>query len=412
MQKRLDESSKGSPPRSPPLPFMLSAADASDMTRLKLSERSGQKFRRQVLAISFVIVVVLPTLLTGLYYAFWASNQFAAEAQVAVRSSSQTGSSSDLLGIFTGVSSSSAGDEYIVMEFVRSRQILDKLAPKLNYRAIFSNPDADWIARFDPTLGMEDTVRYWRRMVTVGYDTTSRILTLKVRAFAAGDSLKLATAILQQSEDLINELSARARADAVKSAEQEVALAEERLRKSRLALQSFRETRQELDPRKKAESRAQIIETLQGELTSARARLTALRQQLSENAPSVIYQVGIIKSLEQQIEEERERIASNERASISGGRGTIGGLISDYEALATDREFAEKAYLSALSSLERARFDSVRQQRYLATVVAPALPDDAQYPKRLLNTFIVLALSFTLWALGSLIGLAVRDHMT
>jgi capsular polysaccharide transport system permease protein len=412
MQKRLDEPAEAPARKLRALPFTTGGSEIGDMTRLQLSERTGQKFRRQVLTVAFLIVVAVPTLLAGGYYTFWASNQYAAEAQVAIRSSSSTGSSTDLVGIFTGVSSSTGGDEYIVMEFIRSRQILDKLAPTLDYRAIFSNPKADYIARFDPKLAMEDTVKYWRKMVTVGYDTTAKILTLQVRSFTPEDSLKLANAVLSQSEQLINELSARARSDAVKSAEQELQQTEDRLRKSRSALQVFRETRQELDPRKKAESRQQIIETLQSELTQARARHTALRQQLSENAPSVIYQSGIIKSLEQQIEEERERIASSERASVSGGQGTIGGLITDYETLATDREFAEKAYLSALASLERARFDAVRQQRYLATIVAPALPDDAQYPKRILNIFIVFALSITLWALGSLVGLAIRDHMT
>ncbi|MDX2158839.1 MAG: hypothetical protein SFW09_20240 [Hyphomicrobiaceae bacterium] len=411
MQKRVSDKSAEPVRKGALLPFLDASAESTGAARTRLTERAGQRFRRRMLALSFLAIVILPTVVTGLYYAFIAAPQFAAESRVSVRSASNS-SGTEVLGIFSNVPLPGIGDSYIVMDFVRSRQILDKLAPSIDYRSIFNHPNADFLARLDPQWAMEDTVKYWRQMVTIGFDTTSQIITLKVRTFTPEDALKLSTAILAQSEELINALSARARADAVKAAEQEVQHMEGRLRTARAALQTFRETRQELDPRKKAEARQEIIEKLQSQLTEARAKYTAMRQTLSENAPSVIYHAGIIKSLEQQIEEERERIASSDRAGIAGGKGTIGGLISDYEALATDREFAEKAYLSALSSLERARFDAARQHRYLATIVEPALPDDAQYPKRILNTLIVLAVSFSLWALASLVSLAVRDHVT
>ncbi|OJU30399.1 MAG: hypothetical protein BGN89_03800 [Alphaproteobacteria bacterium 64-6] len=191
-------------------------------------------------------------------------------------------------------------------------------------------------------------------------------------------------------------------------AEQELAQSEARLRLARLAVRTFREERQEIDPRKKAEARQQIIETLQGELTSARARLQTMRQQLAENAPTVVYQRSVIKALEKQIDEERSRAATSATAADDS---TIGGLIADYEALTIDREFAEKAYVSAMGSLERVRFDAARQQRYLATIVAPSLPQHPLYPKSLLNTLIVLVGLFCIWGLAVLIGLAVRDHI-
>ncbi len=134
-----------------------------------------------------------------------------------------------------------------------------------------------------------------------------------------------------------------------------------------------------------------------------------MRQQLAENAPTVVYQRNVIKALEKQIDEERNRAATT--ASATADDSTIGGLIADYEALTIDREFAEKAYVSAMGSLERVRFDAARQQRYLATIVAPSLPQYPLYPKGLLNTLIVLVGLFCIWGLAVLIGLAVRDHI-
>ena len=371
---------------------------------------SGQRLRRRIIQLSFLLVVALPTPIVSTYYAFVASDQYASETRFAVRGAT-TVQSPDLLGLISGGGSSGTiADAYVVIDFVRSRQILDLLSAEIDTKAIFARSEADWWARLNPALRMEDVIVYWRRMVSVGFDTTSQIMTIQVRAFTRDNSLKLTTAILKQSEKLINDLSARSRADAVKIAEQEVERMEGRLRAARLALRTFREERQELDPRKKAEARQQIIETLQGNLTNARAKLQAQRQQMSETAPSVVYQVNLITALERQIDEERGRIANSDAESAPDS--TIGGLIADYEALTIDREFAEKAYLSALASLERVRLDAVRQQRYLATIVPPAMPEDALYPRRVLNTLIVFIGLFCVWGLSVLIGLAVRDHVS
>lgn len=369
---------------------------------------AGQRWRWRIIVASFLLAVALPTLVVAIYFTFFAANQYAAEARFSVRSATTTQAPNDLLGLISVAPAATITDAYVLIDFVRSRQLLDRLHTEMDYKAVFSRPEADFWARLDTDLPMEKVILYWRRMVSIGFDTTSQIVTLQTRAFRQDDALRLANAILKQSEHLINDLSARARADAVKMAEQELAQSEARLRLARLAVRTFREERQEIDPRKKAEARQQIIETLQGELTSARARLQTMRQQLAENAPTVVYQRSVIKALEKQIDEERSRAATSATAADDS---TIGGLIADYEALTIDREFAEKAYVSAMGSLERVRFDAARQQRYLATIVAPSLPQHPLYPKSLLNTLIVLVGLFCIWGLAVLIGLAVRDHV-
>ena len=329
--------------------------------------------------------VVLPTLGIGTYFGLFAADQYAAETRFAVRSATTAQAPNDLLGLISVTPAATVADAYVLIDFVRSRQILDRLQADTDYKSMFSRPEADRWAHLDTALPMEKVILYWRRMVSIGFDTTSQIMTLQIRAFRPDDALLLANAILKQSEQLINDLSARARGDAVRMAEQELAQSEARLRLARLAVRTFREERQEIDPRKKAEARQQIIETLQGELTTARARLQTMRQQLAENAPTVIYQRSVIKALEKQIDEERSRAATS--TSTTADDSTMG-------------------------SLERVRFDAARQQRYLATIVAPSLPQHPLYPKSLLNTLMVFAGLFCLWGLAVLIGLAVRDHVT
>jgi len=98
-----------------------------------------------------------------------------------------------------------------------------------------------------------------------------------------------------------------------------------------------------------------------------------------------------------------------DEATAARGRETLGGLVANYK-LVVDREFAEKAYVLALSSLERARVGADRQQRYLAAFLRPTLPEEALYPRRIVPSTTVYGIALVPWALGVLIVYAIPDH--
>ena len=361
--------------------------------------------------LSALLFVVLPTVAAALYYALFAASQYAVELRFAVRSSSTT-TPTDSLGAITGLSvpTATSTDSYILMDYVRSREMVDKLEKLVGLRKIYANPDADFYARARPNLTSEQFVEYWRSMVQVNYDTTSQIVSAEVRAFNAEDAKKVATALLSVSEDLVNELSSKARNDSVKFAQAEVTRIEGRLKASRLAMRKFRDKQLEFDPVKKAEAQLATISQLEQELSKAKAKLTNLRTFMGETAPSVMVVKSEIAALEGQIREERSKIGSDSKAPKNSLGASIGGLVADYEEILVEREFAEKAYVSALTSLEQARHEASRQQRYLATFVNPTLPQEAVYPKRLANTALVFGVLSVLWAIGLLLGYAIRDH--
>jgi capsular polysaccharide transport system permease protein len=369
-----------------------------------------QARRRKILAWSAIVCVVVPTLLASLYYGLIAADQYAVEARFAVRGTNSS-SSTDLLGVFSGIPTpgSTVTDSYILIDFMQSREMLDALESKVGIRQIYSRPAADFLARFDPSLSSEEFHKYWRKMIKANFDGSSQIVAVEVKAFTAEDAKLVATTILELSEELINELSARARADAVMHAQQEVKRMEYRLKATRTALRAFRDNQQEFDPVKNAESRFTIVAKLEEELSKAKARLASLRSFMSTDAPSVTVLKSEIKALEHQVEEERAKLGKGAEAAPHG-QESLGGLVANYEELLVEREFSEKAYVSALSSLERARVEADRQQRYLASVVRPTLPQEALYPKRILATASFFFIAVVLWALGVLVAYAVRDH--
>jgi capsular polysaccharide transport system permease protein len=356
-------------------------------------------------SLSALLCVALPTLLAVLYYGFVAADQYVAEARFAVRGSEAA--ATDMLGVLTGIpgNGASAADALVVRDFVRSRDAVEALERRLDLRAAYSREEADWLARLGPADPIEDVVDYWRRMVEVGYETTSGITTLRVQAFRPDDAVAIAGAILEEGEALVNRLSERARRDAVAFAEAELTRAEERLGAARAEVTRFRDQRQALDPARSAEARLGIQAGLEADLAKAEAELSAMRSYMRPDAPAVVSAGNRIAALRRQVEAERAKLAGEQ-----GDPRVLSGLVADYERLAGEQEFAAKAYVSALASLEAARADAARKHRYLATFVMPHMPEDATRPRRLVGILTVFFASLVAWGIGALGVAAVKDH--
>ena len=379
--------------------------------------------KRLRIAGSYLLFVVLPTLVVALYYLLVAADQYMVETRFAVRSTAPTAGSGILESLGIGISGASASDTYIVREYIHSREILRRIDREIGLRPRYMKPRLDIYAALWPNSSFEDFLEYWRSMVTVDLDRTSHILTIRTFAFTPEDARDIAAAILKESERMINDLSERARQDAVAYAENEVRKAEERLRRIRQKLLQFRSSTQQIDPARQAQVQLALIGKLEEQLAQMRARLSEAKSYLSNNAPTIIFLKNRIKALERQIADEKRKLgnkAATERGSATSSQSrpakpsngeTLSITLSEYEALLVEKEFAEKLYLSTLSGLEQARLLANRQQRYLATFVRPYLPDEALYPKAARNTvFIFLSLTL-IWALALLMIQSVRDRM-
>jgi capsular polysaccharide transport system permease protein len=253
-------------------------------------------------------------------------------------------------------------------------------------------------------------VKYLHRMVSVNYDTSSQIITVAVQAFTPQDASRLAQEILALSNDLVNQVSAKSRQDTVRLAESELQRAEARLREQRDVLSTFRETEQDIDPAGSVATQQAMIGRLMGELTGAQTRMATLREYLSDDAPSVRVLASLISTLEDQVAAEKAKLGRGDAAIGSGD--TLTERVGTFEELSVDLEFTRRAYLSALVSVEGARLEADRQQRYLASFVSPSLPEQALYPKRVLNVFLAAILAFMLWGIAVMSVYIVREHMT
>jgi capsular polysaccharide transport system permease protein len=109
--------------------------------------------------------------------------------------SSNGAQSGDALSLFGAIpnASSTVTDSYIVIDYLQSRELVDKLNDRIGLRRIYARPEADYFSRFDDTLSVEEFVKYWRKMLKAGFDVASQVVAVEVRAFTAEDAKKVAT---------------------------------------------------------------------------------------------------------------------------------------------------------------------------------------------------------------------------
>ncbi|MCM2435387.1 RkpR, polysaccharide export protein [Agrobacterium rosae] len=367
------------------------------------------KLRHIVIAAGFALCVAVPTAFTGAYMAFVAADQYQSSAAFAVRSIDGK-VSSDILGMFTqGSGGSSTGtDSYMLLDYIRSERMIEAVSETIDLEQAFARRGADFFYAMAPGQPIEDRLEYWKNMVKVNYDHTSSILNLSVKAFDPQTAQAIASAIIVESERLINDLSLESRNGVLKASQEEVALAETRLSAARVSLRNFRDVTQEADPVEAAKLAAQLVGTLEQQLTQLKTELTVAQSRMSANSPRIRVITTQISSLEKQLEQEKQRFGSGEQGTKQSN--DVATRILNYESLETEREFAEKAYTNALGGLEKARIDANNQQRYLAAFIQPTLSQLAQYPTRAMNVALVFLACLFAWGMATMAYYNIRDR--
>lgn len=361
--------------------------------------------RHVAIALSFVLLVLVPVAISGWYLWTRAADQYASHMGFSVRSESGA-SSSELLGGLTslvGMSDSSSSDTDILYKFIQSRDLVERVDNRLNLREIWSKPENDPVFSYTGNASLEDLLGEWERKVRVYYD--DGMIDLRVLAFDPVDARNIAQAILDESTLLINDLNDVARQDTLRYSQQELDNALARLKEARQAVTAFRNRHQMVDPSADVQGQVGVVTSLQQQLAEALVQLGLLQANAQANDPRIEQSELRIRTIREQIDSERQKFGSETATGEA-----LSEVVGQYESLAVDREFAERSYTAALAANETARMEASRQSRYLAAYVKPTLAQEAEYPERGKSLLILVGFLLTIWIIGVLIYYSLRDR--
>jgi capsular polysaccharide transport system permease protein len=366
--------------------------------------------RRRRLFFRLGIFCALPTIFTFLYMLFIASPRYVSEFEITYQTYNppQTLSSGLVQNLLGSNATNGALDlADILYEYIRSATLLQKLDHELRLRQYYSSPTVDYFSRMNPNATINTFQLYYNWFVSVSQ--SNGYLTIDVQAFDPDYALALAKAIVKACDQMVNELTARPSQDEVRYAKAEVKEAEDRVRKARQALTEFQNAHGDLNPPGSANQLGGIVGTIEGSLAAARSQLAVLAA-TAPNSPQVKVTKANIAALEGQLKLERDRLANNRLANNDLSTVPYSKLLNQYQALQLEQQFAQTAYQAAQQGLEVARADAIHQQNYLIDFAPPYRPDRQSIKFALWYTLTALTISLALFAIGSLIGGAMRDQ--
>jgi capsular polysaccharide transport system permease protein len=360
--------------------------------------------RHWMMLASFVVLVLVPLGAVVSYLWTRADDQYHSEIAFSIRSEEVGSAAAGLIGALTQINDGTASDADILFEYIRSQRMVEEIDAALDLRTIYNRAEDDPVFTLGDATAIEALHGHWDRMVDVSYEGSAGIIHVQARAFTPEDAHAIATAVLAESDALVNTLSEQARADAIRFARDELAEAEANLRTLRDELADFRRSHNIVDPTADVAGQMGLLSALQSELAQALVDRDVLAGYTAEGDQRILQADRRIDAITARIEEERSSL------DLTGVAGSLPEVVGTYEELLVDLEFASTAYTQALAGLAAARAEARRQSRYLAPHVRPTFAESPLYPRRwliagLTGLFLVLG-----WSVLMLVYYNVRDN--
>ena len=356
---------------------------------------------------SFWLIVMVPTFIAAIYFAFFASDRYVSIAEYVVRGQTSQ-QSSGLESLFRTFGLSRTVDDTNAVEtYLQSRDAVRDLETRVPLREIFSRSNGDYFSRF-PTFwrfwgpdSFEALYQYYLRRVTVVQDDTRGFTTIAADTFSAQESQNLARTLMALAEEQVNKMNQRAFDNSVVYAEKNLADAKVALETAEGDLTAFRTRQLLVDPAESATKTLENLTALSLELNQTLAQ-TDQTSRVSPDNPTISGLKAQSNSLQAQI--------AQVRAKISGSSGDLASKIGDYEKLTLARDLAQKQVANTEASLDAARQQAQQHKIYVEEVVRPGLPDEPTQPERTRSVLEVFVACFGLFAVLWFYWVGISEH--
>jgi capsular polysaccharide transport system permease protein len=360
--------------------------------------------RRSVLQLVFV-----PIVLAGVYFFAVARDRYAVESSYVVRRSAEDislggGATSGLAGFFAGSSQNSLEDARYLRTYLTSPQVLEDLLKTYDFDAAYARFSPDLMAGLPSGANRQDRLKFFQKQVQVQLDEVSGVITLTTVGLSSKAAYELNTFLLKQSEQFVNRLNQRIGEAQLQFARKELASSQTQLDNAKQRLLAFQSSTEVIDPKVEAGIVANSVGGLEMKLAELKLQRFTLEQQYkSKDEPDLLAVNDQIAELQRLIDSERKGLVSRQ-----GTGRNLNRKAADILRYQSAVDFAADLYKTALISAEKARVDTQRQQKFMAVLSAPLLPDSPAFNWRLRGFFTVAAIALVGLSLGKFV-LGVQD---
>lgn len=378
----------------------------SGFTKRLVEKIGGLKLIRVLLQSPFIVLVVLPSVLFSGYQLCWATERYQSQAQVIVQQPDGMATMDASMALLTGLGVSSTGvsDTELVKAYISSNDMLQYLDENLDLRSHYSQNSIDIFSRMPKNESKEGLLEFYQKHTEVYVDNKSQVINIYSQAFDSAYAQMLTQMIADRAEWFINSIGhqlAEAQLEFIKNEHQ---IVEDKLESAQKKLLQFQQRYNLLDPTAEGVAIQQITYGLEGQITAKEAELKSLNSIMSNNAPQVVRINNELSALKSQLKRERRKLSDE-----SGTEIPVSEIVASFTDLKIKMELALQAYTSSQVSLEKSRIEAYRQLKYLVVVESATTPDESQYPQVFYNISLFTLLATTVFAIGRILFLVVRE---
>lgn len=348
------------------------------------------------------LLVLLTSLLVVVYYGLIASPRYVSQVIFVVEQAD--GQKVTLGGLASlGATSLSSKDAYIIMAFIESRELAERLNSKLQLQEHYALTQWDRFSRLTQNATAEDYLAYYQAHTTVSYDELAGILTLEVQTFSPEYSQTVAQQILVESEAFINQLGVKMVNNQMDFAKLEVSRAHEVFLQQQTALVQFQDANKLVNPEQQSGALLQVIQQLESSIVILESELKVLLSFMHKNAPEVITKQNNINALKAQLLEEQVRLTTDDARSLNK-------INSAFQEVKLNTELALQLYKNALAGLESTRVEAYQKLKHLLIIESAKIAHEASYPRRLYSIFTWFVSLLIMYLLAKLITAIIKEH--
>lgn len=350
-----------------------------------------------------ILFLLLPFAVFLAYAEFFAVEKYRSASTYVIRDLSTKESMGVDLGIFGVGGSSQHLDAGIVVHYLQSADMFERIDQLFNLRARYRSGQTDILERliWDPST--EDFVDLYRKNLKILPDPSNGITTIAFESTDPQTALSILQVLLDSGESFLNELNR-------KRAEKKIAFASTQLERNKAklnaaiqALEAFQNQHRLVDPSADMAIKNSIIANLESSIVEKTA---AYNQLISYMSPDTIDALKLQKYIE-----ELKAALEKTRSKLSGADPSrLNDLLFDYQKLKSDVDFATEVYKKTLVQSEVLRIEALQESKIFEVVAAPALPDGHIYPKRLHMTLTAMVLILAGYKIAMLVWAVIKDH--
>ncbi len=340
------------------------------------------------------IILTIPSIILLVYFYGIGRNRYFVRSDIVIRKAGiDSPSGINISNLLTGGNSGSIEDSRYLRTYLESPQVLEDLKEKVNFIEIYKKKGIDLFAGLNTKSTREEEFDFFRRQISVTLNENSGIIRLRTLGFDPDFSLFLNKFLIQKSENFVNSLNQNIYKKQLLFTEEEVAGNLDKLENATSALSKFQQENQVLNPIDEIKAKSSFIIALEEELIRKKINLSfKTKRFIDQNSPEIIDLKEQIKEIENTIKKETIR-------TLSPSGRNLNEKIATYLELDFARRFASDLYKTSLLAAERARIDSLQQQRFVAILSKPVLPEsewENWRHKGFLTSIAILIVSFTL----------------